>query len=126
MPMPEVTKPRRVILRGAGSGMYGLPNPLISSASANIGHCGADFRIGWTGLLTQQGGGRHNHSALAIATLGNLLRNPRCLNRMVANFRQPLYRRDRTTCNGGERIRTRTNRAFVDVYGASATERDAA
>src|SRR5215469_8860114 len=49
-----------------------LANARISAAATNIGDGGVDLGIGRPRLLHEQGSDRHDHSALAIATLRNL------------------------------------------------------
>src|ERR1700675_4382754 len=58
------------------SGVNGLANLLEGSASADIGDGLVDVLIGRLRLLLEQGRDRHDHAALAIAALRNVVGHP--------------------------------------------------
>src|SRR5882757_1759864 len=58
------------------SGVNGLANLLEGSASANIGDGLVDILVGRLRLFLEQGRDRHDHAALAIATLRNIVGHP--------------------------------------------------
>src|SRR5258707_1636102 len=61
------------------SGVNGLANLLEGSASANIGDGLVDILVGRLRLFLEQGRDRHDHAALAIAPLRNIVGHPRLL-----------------------------------------------
>src|SRR5258707_7209898 len=58
------------------SGVNSLANLLEGSASANIGDGLVDILVGRLRLFLEQGRDRHDHAALAIATLRNVVGHP--------------------------------------------------
>src|ERR1700712_1986611 len=61
---------------GVRSGVNGLANLLEGSASADIGDGLVDILVGGLRLLLEKGRHRHDHAALAIATLRNVVGDP--------------------------------------------------
>src|SRR6516165_2758933 len=57
----------------AGGTLDGTLNPLIGSTAADIGrHERGNLLLAWVRCFREQGGGRHDLSALAVAALRNL------------------------------------------------------
>src|SRR2546423_2916770 len=104
-----------------------LYDPLISPATAKIvRHRGLDLAQRRILALGDQGGGRHDLTALAIATLRHADLHPGLLDRMRAVGRQPLDGCDASADRSRRRQLAGLHRLPVDMDGAGATARDTA
>src|SRR5215510_6373931 len=114
-------------LRDFGGAADRLHDPLIGSATAKIvGHRSLDLRERRILALGDQGGGRHDLTALAIAALRDPDLHPGLLDRMRAVGREPLDVDDALANRGQRRQLARFHRLAVDMNGAGATTRNAA
>src|SRR5882672_1113917 len=112
-------------LRDFGGTTDRLHNALIGPAAAKIvGHRGLDLGQRRILALGDQGGGRHDLTALAIAALRDADLHPGLLDRMRAVGRQPLYGGDALANRGRRRQLARLHRLPVDMDGAGAAARD--
>src|SRR5215813_3930784 len=112
-------------LRDFGGATDRLHDPLISAATAKIvRHRGLDLRQRRVLALGDQGGGRHDLAALAIAALRHADLDPGLLDRMRAVGRQPLDRGNALANRGRRRQLARLHCLPVDMDGAGATARD--
>src|SRR6516162_6421272 len=110
-----------------GGGVDRLAHLLIGAAAANVGDGAVDIRVAWRRVVLEQGGDRHDHPALAIAALRNVVVDPGLLHLMQrAVGGEPLDRRDLTGANRTDRYRAGPRRDPVDVHRAGATLGDAA
>src|SRR5262245_28246321 len=104
-----------------------LDDPLIGSAPAEIvGHRSLDLGLGGILALGEQGGGRHDLTALTVAALRDTDLDPRSLDRMRAVAGQPFDGGDPLADGGGRRQLARLHRLSVDMDRAGAAARDAA
>jgi hypothetical protein len=74
-PVPAAAEP---ITKDRRDGLLG--NLFEGSATAYVGDCGFEFRIGRLWFFTQQGSCCHDHAALTVATLGHFVIDPCLLN----------------------------------------------
>src|SRR5258707_3062333 len=88
----------RIRLRLRGRDMDRFADALIGPASTDVGDGSGDVAVGRTRRLGEQGGGRHDHAALAVAALRHLLGDPGLLERVRAIARQALDGRDLAPC----------------------------
>src|SRR5262245_17856819 len=112
-------------LRQFGGTTDRLHDPLIGSATAKIvGHRGLD--LGQSRILAfgEQGGGRHDLTALAIAALRHADLHPGLLDRVRAVGRQAFNGGDALADRGRRRQLARFHRLPVDMDSAGATARD--
>ena len=98
--------------------MNGGTNFLKRSAPANVGNRSINIGVSRLGLLSQQCSRRHDHSALAVATLGNFVLDPGLLD--LAEFALLLETLDRfylfaAHCTDG--VHTGAHRFTVDQNG---------
>jgi hypothetical protein len=104
----------------------GASDPIVSAATAYIGHRLDDLVIGWLPDLSKKRGCRHNLPRLTVSALRNLFGNPGLLYRMRVVTRKALDRMD-LLADYRRHWKDATPRGLaVDVYGASAALRDAA
>src|SRR5262245_19121521 len=87
-----------------------LPDALISPAPADIGDGGIDVAVGRTRDLREERRGGHDHAALTVAALRNLVCNPGFLNRVRPVFRQAFDGYDLSAVGGRHRHGARTDR----------------
>ncbi len=77
-------------------------------------------------LLREQRGGSHDHSALAVAALRHLVRDPRLLQRVRPISRKTFDGRDVMTRSRAQRERARSQWPAIHVHGTRAARRDSA
>ena len=100
---------------------------LEGAAAADVGDRRVDVGVGRLRLLLEQRRDRHDHAALAVAALRNIVIDPGLLHLVQhAVLREPFDRGDLLAGHRGERHRARAHGDAVDVHGAGAALRDAA
>src|SRR3954447_21937904 len=109
----------------AGGGVDRGTDALIAAATANVGDGGIDVGVGRAGIVLEQRGYRHDHSALAIAALRNVEFDPRPLHGMQGIVGPETFDggdvlvpdRANRQCAGAHRL-------AVDMHRAGAALRD--
>src|SRR6266849_4636941 len=110
-----------------GGGVDRLANLLIGAAAADVGDGAVDIGVGRLRVVFEQRGDRHDHPALAIAALRDVVVDPSLLHlvqRAVGG--EPLDRRDLPGADRADRHRAGPRRDPVDVDRAGAALGDAA
>src|SRR5690242_13068210 len=103
------------------------PDSRVGAAAADIGDRRVDLGIGRLRLLLEEGGHRHDHPALAIAALRDVVSEPSLLYRVQAPIRRKaLDCRDLAAFEGGGGDRAGPRRGPVYMHGAGAALSDAA
>src|SRR5467141_2828704 len=111
----------------AGGGVNSFARLLEGAATANIGDCFVDIRLGRLWLLLEQRRHRHDHSALAIAALRNVVGDPGLLHLVqCAIRRQSLDGCDLLASGFTDHHTAGPHRDAVDMDGAGAALCDAA
>src|SRR5579872_990154 len=102
-------------------GVYRLAHLLEGAAAADIGNRFVDVLVGRLRLLLQKRRHRHDHAALAIAALGNVIGNPGLLHLVQgAVVRQSLDRGDLLADRFAHRNPAGADGDAVDMDGAGA------
>src|SRR5580692_2278019 len=106
----------------------GGSNAGVGGAAADVAaHRGVDILVRGLRLLVQQGGGRHNLSRLAVATLHDIERQPRFLHLLTGRgIANGLDGGDLSSANRGKRCNAGADGRAVEVDGATPTQSQAA
>jgi len=99
---------------------------LISATATNIANLRIDLRIARLGIFVQQSKSRHQHSALAVTALGNLMLDPRQLQRMELGGAESLDCGHGTTSDTLQRSYAGALRAAIYHHGACTASPDPA
>src|SRR6266576_3152149 len=111
----------------ARGGVNSLTRLLEGAAAANIGDGLVDVLIGRLRLLLEQCCDRHDHSALAISALRDVIGDPGLLNLVQCAFGgQSFDGRDLLADSFADHHAARSHRDAVDMDGAGAALRNAA
>src|SRR3954471_6268635 len=139
--VPLAMKPRReiggkfgevwIVMLAAlrlGGGVNRLAHLLIGAAAADVGHRRVDLGVGRRGLGGEQRGSRHDHAALAVTALGNVVFEPSLLDLVqLAVLGEALDGGDLLAArDGAQRHMAGARRHAVDVHRAGAALGDAA
>src|SRR3954469_23812060 len=108
-------------------GVNGFTHLLEGAAAANVGNGVVDVSVSRLGLLLEQGCDRHDHAALAIAALWNVVIEPGLLHLgQYAVDRESLDRGDLLADRFADLHATGSHRGAIDVTRAGAAWGDAA
>src|SRR5712671_6113070 len=102
-------------------------DPLIGSAPADVaGHRIDDLPVGRLRCLLEQRGGLHDLARLAVAALGDVIRDPGALDWVSAIGAEAFDCRDLMACGRSERRDAGADRFAIQMHCARATRPDAA
>ena len=106
-----------------GGLMYCVADALIGAAAANMAaESFINVRVGGRGISCEERGGGHDHADLAVATLRDLVREPRLLHGMLAVGRKSFDGGDAASNDSGN-ARSAGARGFaVHVNSAGTAE----
>src|SRR5213594_3152011 len=118
---------RRAMSHPLGGALDRAPDAQVGRAAAEVArHGGVDVRVGRLRVFGEERGGLHDLARLAVATLGDLLGDPRELQWVLALGVQALDRRDLLAGRLCDRHLARAHGLTVQVHGAGAALRHAA
>ena len=108
--------------------MDGLADTDIGSAAAEIIDIAVDVLVTGLRMFFQKVHGGHDHSGLAITTLGNILFKPRLLYRvqLFITAGEPLDGDNRFSLHAGQRGRATEPGIAIDMQGTGAAAADTA
>src|SRR5262245_47676586 len=114
-------------LRARRGGVDRLADLLEGATPADVGDGFVDVGVGRLRLLLEERRDGHDHAALAVAALRNVVVDPGLLYLVHgAGRREAFDRGDLLALGSADRQRARAHRFAVDVHGAGAALRDAA
>ena len=99
---------------------------IVGATATDVGDRAVNVPVGGNGVALQQGGGGHDHTCLAVATLGHVHLNTGLLDRMGAVRGESFDGGYRLARDFTHSDATGAYGASVDVHGAGAALLDAA